>query len=217
MFRTRIKICGLTRREDVQVAVRAGADALGLVFYAKSPRAVSLEQAAGLMRELPPMVASVALFVDAQPGEIEAVVQTLGPSLLQFHGAERASFCEQFGVPYMKALHLPQPGASASAREQAMAALASQMAEHANAAAFLLDTQSDKGRGGTGERFDSALWPAQSERPLVMAGGLDASNVGRAIAACQPYAVDVSSGVESAPGLKCAAQIEKFVAAVKDA
>ncbi|MGB5326208.1 MAG: phosphoribosylanthranilate isomerase [Pseudomonadales bacterium] len=217
MYRTRIKVCGLTRSTDAQLAVRAGADALGLVFYAASPRCVDIDTALAIVQGLPPFVATVALFVDPQAAEVVAVRDQLRPSLLQFHGAESAAFCEQFDVPYMKALHLPQSQADAGERERAVAALASQMQAHSAAAAFLLDTLSERGRGGTGEAFDHSLWPHDCRRPLVLAGGLHAGNVAAAIAACRPYAVDVSSGVESAPGRKDAMAIEKFTLAVQTA
>lgn len=221
MNRTRIKICGLTRHEDVRHAVRAGADALGFVFHASSPRNVSAAQAVGLRRRMPPFVTSVALFVDPQRTAVERVLEQLRPGLLQFHGSETAGFCEQFACDYIKVLHLPMAGAQqvqgAAARESLQAELGEQIASHPNAAGFLLDTLSGRAAGGTGEKFDHSLWPSDCERPLVLAGGLRAENVGDAIAHCRPWAVDVSSGVESAPGIKDAEAIEKFVAAVQQA
>ncbi len=206
MARTRIKICGITRLQDAQAAVRAGADAIGLVFYADSPRAVSLEQAQGIATAVPAMVTTVGLFVDADPGWVAEVSDELSLGLLQFHGNEAPDYCEGFRRPWMKALRVA-PGMN----------VAAEIDRYSGGSAVLLDTYKKGVPGGTGERFDWGLVPSMPGLPLVLAGGLDADSVQDAIAATTPFAVDVSGGVETAPGIKSVQRIEAFVSAVRQA
>lgn len=206
MTRTRIKICGITRPEDAREAIASGADAIGLVFYAKSPRAVSAEQAARIVAVVPPFVSVVALFVDELPDEINRIIHCVQPDLLQFHGEEDATFCRQFGRAWMKALRV-KPGMD----------IAAACAAYDGARAVLLDSWQDGVPGGTGKTFDWQLVQGRLSLPVVLAGGLNASNVGQAITELRPVAVDVSGGVESSPGIKDAASIGQFIDAVRAA
>jgi len=201
-LRTRVKICGLTTVEAAHAAVEAGADALGLVFYGPSKRYVDPEKAAEIATVVPAFVSMVGLFVDADETSIKQVLARAPLQLLQFHGTESPAFCESFGVPYIKALRVRE---GMDIREHASA--------YSNAKAILLDTYKDKVPGGTGEVFDWSLVPELSER-IILAGGLCPENVGRAISAVKPYAVDTSGGVESAPGVKDPARIRAFIAQV---
>jgi len=187
-------------------AIHAGADALGLVFYAGSARGLSVSQAEQVVAGLPPFVTLVGLFVDAEPDEVREACERLPLGLLQFHGDETNEYCAQFGVPWIKALRV------GGGTEVDAAA-----AEYPGASGILLDTWRAGTPGGTGESFDWALVPAALPRPLVLAGGLRADNVGAAISAVHPYAVDVSGGVEASPGIKDAGKIREFVAAVEAA
>ncbi|MFI8608306.1 phosphoribosylanthranilate isomerase [Pseudomonas sp. NPDC077649] len=202
----RSKICGITRIEDALAAVAAGADAIGLVFYAKSPRAVSVEQAAAILQALPPFVTSVGLFVDMPRAELQALLQRLPLDLLQFHGDESPADCEGHGRPYIKALRV-RPGEDVAAA----------MAPYAGARGILLDTFVEGVPGGTGATFDWSLIPRQAAKPIILAGGLEAGNVAAAIRQVRPYAVDVSGGVEASKGIKDAGKIRAFVQAVRDA
>jgi phosphoribosylanthranilate isomerase len=202
----RSKICGITRIEDALAAVAAGADAIGLVFYAKSPRAVSVEQAAAILQALPPFVTSVGLFVDMPRAELQALLQRLPLDLLQFHGDESPADCEGHGRPYIKALRV-RPGEDVAAA----------MAPYAGARGILLDTFVEGVPGGTGATFDWSLVPRQAGKPIILAGGLEAGNVAAAIRQVRPYAVDVSGGVEASKGIKDAGKIRAFVQAVRDA
>jgi len=203
---TRVKICGITRPEDALAAALAGADAIGLVFYAKSPRHVGLEQAANIMRALPPFVTSVALFVNPLREEVIAVLQRVRPDVLQFHGEEPPEFCRSFGVPYLKAVRVrPETDLLQSA------------ALYADAQGLLLDAWSAGAHGGTGERFDWNLIPADMPKPPILAGGLSPANVRLAIETVKPWAVDVSSGVEVSKGIKDAALIAAFMKEAKNA
>ncbi|KFJ91731.1 N-(5'-phosphoribosyl)anthranilate isomerase [Pseudomonas sp. 1-7] len=202
----RSKICGITRIEDALAAVEAGADAIGLVFYGKSPRAVSIEQAAAILQALPPFVTSVGLFVDMPHDELQQLLQRLPLDLLQFHGDESPADCEGHGRPYIKALRV-RPGEEVSAA----------MAPYAGARGILLDTFIEGVPGGTGASFDWSLVPENAAKPIILAGGLDAGNVATAIRQVRPYAVDVSGGVESGKGIKDAGKIRAFVRAVRDA
>lgn len=210
--RTRIKICGLTRNADVVAAVDAGADAIGFVFYAKSSRAVSVARAAELARLLPPFVAPVGLFVNAEPALIEQAVAAIPHLLLQFHGDETAEACEAHHLatrrPYLRAARMA-PGF----------ALLDFATAHENAAGILLDAHVD-GYGGGGKAFDWSLIPANVPRPVVLSGGLHPANVGDGIAHVRPWAVDVSSGVETVNGprgFKDAALMRQFCQAVREA
>jgi phosphoribosylanthranilate isomerase len=204
-LRTRIKICGMTRAEDVRAAAQAGADAVGFVFYPPSPRYLGVEQAAALARTVPPFVTSVALFVNAPAQEVRAVLERVRPALLQFHGEETPEYCAQFGVPYLKACRMG-PGVDAL----------KYLTPFSAAAGWLLDSHVAE-YGGVGESFDWSLVPAERSRPLVLSGGLSAANVREAIRRVRPWAVDVSSGVEASKGIKDAAKIAAFISEVNNA
>jgi len=204
-MRTRIKICGMTRLEDVQAAARAGADAVGLVFYPPSPRFLSLDWARQLASEVPAFITTVALFVNPSAAEVYTVLERVKPSILQFHGEESPVFCAQFGVPYVKACRV-KPGVD----------LLEYLRPFSGAAGWLLDSHVEE-YGGVGERFDWSLVPAERSHPLILSGGLTRENVREAVRRVRPWAVDVSSGVESAKGIKDAAKIAAFVAEVRNA
>jgi phosphoribosylanthranilate isomerase len=203
VYRTRIKICGITRQSDALAAINAGVDALGLVFYPGSARALSLADAEAVTRGLPPFITLVGLFVDAEAGLVDEACQRLPLGLLQFHGEETDDFCRSFCRPWMKALRI--------AEDSDVPAM---IDEHPGAAAILLDTWRADQPGGTGDSFNWQQVPVNPTRPLVLAGGLNAGNVGRAISMTRPFAVDVSGGVEESPGIKSREKIEQFVAAV---
>jgi phosphoribosylanthranilate isomerase len=204
-MRVRSKICGITRVEDALAAVEAGADAIGLVFYAKSSRAVSVEQAAEIVQALPPFVTSVGLFVNMPREQLLAVLQQVPLDLLQFHGDESPAECEGYARPYIKALRV-RPGENVAAA----------MAPYAGARGILLDTFVEGVPGGTGAAFDWSLVPQGVARPIILAGGLEAHNVAAAIRQVRPYAVDVSGGVEASKGIKDAGKIRAFVKSVRD-
>ncbi|MGW8248069.1 MAG: phosphoribosylanthranilate isomerase [Acidiferrobacterales bacterium] len=199
-MRTRVKICGITRAEDAQTAARLGADAIGMVFYDASPRNISIEQARGLSRSLPPFVCRVGLFVDADPQFVKEVMELVPLDMLQFHGNESATDCDQFRKPYIKAIRM-ESGMSVSER----------MKEFSGASAMLLDTYSASVAGGSGESFDWSLVPQERPIPIILAGGLSAGNVAEAIRVVHPYAVDVSSGVERDKGIKDADKMSAFI------
>lgn len=202
-MRTRVKICGITRPEDALAAARAGADAIGLVFYAKSPRAVTMAEAQGVLRALPPFVTTVGLFVDAVPDDIREVLQSVSLDLLQFHGNEAPDQCRMYGRPYVKAVRMRETtDLTAVARS------------YHDAAGLLVDTYVEGMPGGTGRAFDWSRLPSSLSRPLILAGGLTPDNVAEAVGRVRPWAVDVSGGVESAPGVKDAARIEAFIRGV---
>ena len=203
--RTRIKICGLTREADLDVAVEAGADAVGFVLYPKSPRAVTPERAAELACRLPPFVTPVALLVNATPAETEAALVALPQALVQFHGDETRAACEAAGRPYLRAARMA-PGFD----------LVDFAAQFPSAQAILLDAHVE-GYGGGGKVFDWSLIPANVPRPVVLSGGLHAGNVIEGILQVRPWAVDVSSGVEAGKGIKDAALIRRFCEAVREA
>jgi phosphoribosylanthranilate isomerase len=205
-LRTRVKICGITRTEDAVAAVKAGCDAIGLVFYAPSPRYVSPEKAAGIVAKLPPFVSIVGLFVDAEPDEIQEVLKQVRLDLLQFHGNESPDQCSQHGMPYMKAI-----------RVKADTNLLQYAKDYRQAKALLLDTFIEGVPGGTGQPFDWSIIPDTLPLPVILAGGLTAGNVGSAIQQVQPYAVDVSGGVEINKGIKDAAKIAAFMQGVNHA
>ena len=205
MMKPRIKICGLTRAEDVDVALEAGADAIGLVFYPPSPRYVDLAVAAELARRIPPFVSIVGLFVNAEPERVRATLAALPIHLLQFHGDEDDAYCRQFDRPFMKAARV-KPGMD----------LVQYCARFPTAQAILLDAFVE-GYGGGGKVFDWSLIPSALSKPIVLSGGLDAENVGAALLQVRPAAVDVSSGVESAKGIKDAAKVRAFARAVRAA
>ena len=208
-MRTRIKICGITRATDAQAAVQAGADAIGLVFYPPSPRFLQLDQARALRDAVPPFVSTVALFVNAPAAQVCEVLERVRPSMLQFHGEETPAFCAQFDAPWIKACRV-RSGVSSGVN------LLEYLRPFSGAAGWLLDSHVEE-YGGVGERFDWSLVPAGLGRPLVLSGGLTIANVGEAVRRVRPWAVDVSSGVESAKGIKDAAMIAAFIAEVRNA
>ena len=204
-MRTRIKICGITRGEDARAAAEAGADAIGLVFYPQSPRYLSVERAVEIRDALPPFVQPVALFVNPDAAQVAQVLGRLRPGALQFHGDEPAHFCAQFGVPWIKACRV-RPGVD----------LLEYLRPFSGAMAWLLDSYVEA-YGGAGERFDWSLVPAERDRPIILSGGLARDNVAEAVRRLRPWGVDVSSGVESAKGIKDAAKIAAFIAEVRNA
>lgn len=205
-MRTRVKICGITSVGDGLAAARQGADAIGLIFHPPSPRRVTLERAAEIAASLPPFVARVAVFVNPSAEHVNAVIGACRPSLLQFHGAETPEFCRVFGVPYLRAV-----------RVRSGVDLLESLAPYEDAAGWLLDAYRDDLYGGTGERFDWGLVPSRLTRPMVLSGGLDAANVGDAVRRVRPWAVDVSSSVESAKGVKDERLIAALIAGVRNA
>lgn len=204
--RTRVKICGITRVEDAQAAAAAGADAIGFVFHPGSPRAINAETARAICAALPAFVTTVGLFVDAEPTAVQTILDVLPLDLLQFHGSETAEYCGRFARPYFKALRM---------REDIDVIATAQ--QFATARAILLDTYRADVAGGTGEIFDWRRVPNSLRDKIILAGGLTPDNVANAIAQIHPYAVDVSGGVESAPGRKDVKKIEAFIAAVRRA
>ena len=205
-MRTRVKICGITSTEDAHEAVKQGADAIGLVFYANSPRNVSAAQAAEIIARLPAFVTVVGLFVDAEASFIQAVLSQVRLDLLQFHGDESPAVCRQFSRPYMKAI-----------RVKSETNLVQYSTDYADAKALLLDAFAEGVPGGTGLVFDWSLIPHNLPLPIILAGGLNAENVGSAIEQVRPYAVDVSGGVEASKGIKDAAKIAAFMRGVRNA
>jgi phosphoribosylanthranilate isomerase len=201
---TRIKICGITRAEDALAATRSGADAIGLVFYQRSPRHVSIAQAKLLAGTLPPFVTVVGLFVNAEVAFIHEVLVNVPLDMLQFHGDETPEYCTQFNKPYLKAI-----------RVKAGVDLLQCAADFHDAKGLLLDAHVEGIPGGTGATFDWALIPKQLPLPVILSGGLDVGNVAAAIKQVRPYAVDVSSGVEASKGIKDAAKIAAFINEVK--
>ncbi|MCK9379589.1 MAG: phosphoribosylanthranilate isomerase [Sulfuritalea sp.] len=208
MTRTRIKICGITREQDLAAAVAAGADALGFVFYAPSPRHVTPERAAQLVAHVPAFVTRVGLFVNETAQAVRAVLAEVPLELLQFHGDEDAAYCSQFGRPWIKAARV-KPGFD-------LLEYASAFAGAPGVAGLLLDADVE-GYGGGGKTFDWALIPRNLPLPVILSGGLHPGNVADAVRAVRPWAVDVSSGVESARGIKDAQKITEFIAGVRDA
>lgn len=200
----RSKICGITRVEDALAAAAAGADAIGLVFYAKSPRAVSVLQAQQIIAALPPFVTTVGLFVDIARAELQQILADVPLDLLQFHGDESLAQCEGYGRPYIKALRV-RPGDD----------LVALMGQYPSASGILLDTYVEGVPGGTGLAFDWSLVPQHLPKPVILAGGLTPENVAAAIAAVKPYAVDVSGGVEASKGIKDADKVHAFIREVR--
>lgn len=205
-FTTRIKICGITRPEDAEQAAKLGADAIGLVFYGPSPRYVDIEQACAVVDVLPPFVTSVGLFVNASADEINAVLEQVNLDLLQFHGDESPEFCASFERPWIKAIRMAE-GVDLHAEAE----------RYSESSGLLLDAYHPALPGGTGESFDWTRIPADLPTTVVLAGGLSAQNVGEAIHTVQPYAVDVSGGVEAQKGIKDWGKMADFVAAVRAA
>ncbi|MDH3452765.1 MAG: phosphoribosylanthranilate isomerase [Gammaproteobacteria bacterium] len=202
-MRTRVKYCGIRNVRDAQTAVELGVDAIGLVFYAPSVRAVGVFEAAEIADTIPALVTRVALFLDATAAEVASVLQHVDVDLLQFHGAETPEFCSQFDLPYIKSIARTDHGKLAQYAER-----------YAQARALLLDSNLSGAPGGSGEIFD---WhqPLKCAKPIVLAGGLNAGNVAAAIRMLHPYGVDVSSGIEAPRGEKNAALMENFMREVK--
>ena len=196
---TRVKICGLTRSEDIDAAVAGGADAIGLVFYPPSPRSVNIEQARLLAARIPAFVTVTGLFVNPAREEVQEVLNHVPLDLLQFHGDETPAFCESFGRRWIKAVRVREPGQIESAFDQ-----------YANAAGLLVDAWDPQRYGGTGQSFNWELIPQERPMPLILAGGLSSANVTGAIRQVRPWAVDVSGGVESAKGEKDATKLTEF-------
>ena len=203
-LRTRVKICGITRPADAAAAARAGADAIGLVFYPPSPRFLSVERAREIRDALPPFVQAVALFVNPDAAQVAQVIGRVHPALLQFHGEETPAFCAQFGLPYVKACRV----------KKGVPAL-EYLRPFSQAAAWLFDSFVPE-YGGVGESFDWSLVP-NTDKPVILSGGLSSMNVAQAIRRVRPWGVDVSSGVESGKGIKDAAKIAAFIAEVRNA
>lgn len=207
VLRTRVKICGLTRLEDAVLAADLGADAVGLVFYPSSKRALSVSNAVEIRKVLPALVSAIGLFVNPTEAEVESVLKQIHLDCLQFHGEETPQFCNSFGLPYMKAIRVRE-GMD----------LLSEISRFTTSSAILLDSYDKQSAGGTGTRFDwsvAAQAVQVSGHRIVLAGGLDSSNVAAAIRQVNPYAVDVSTGVESAPGHKCPDRLQAFFNEVK--
>lgn len=204
MARVRIKFCGITRPEDAESAVALGVDALGFVFHAPSPRAVEPGRAAAIVRSLPPFVTSVGLFVNAPPEQVRRVADETGIAVIQYHGDESPEDCAAGPPAWIKAV-----------RVRAAADVVQAAERFAGARALLLDTWDPQVYGGSGKRFDWDLVPAERPRPVILAGGLDAGNVAGAIRRVQPWAVDVSGGIERDKGVKDAGRMREFVEEVR--
>ena len=202
--RTRVKICGIREPAHARIAAEAGADAIGLVFYRASPRFLEAEQAAAIAAALPPFVTAVALFVNEDPHAIRRLIHSVRIDLLQFHGDENPEFCAQFGKPFVRAVRMEE-GVD----------LVEYARRFSAARALLLDAHVPGQPGGTGTTFDWAAVPRDLPIPLILAGGLDVSNVGTAMRAMRPWAVDVSSGVEAGRGVKDPAKIVEFIRKVR--
>lgn len=204
--RTRVKICGFTRKVDALSAARLGVDAIGLVFYPPSPRSVSIEQAVDIVAALPPFVSVVALFVDERSERIREVIDNVAVDLLQFHGEESAEFCSSFSVPYIKVVRMDGQGVDLGEIEQ----------RYLGTQGLLLDAYHPDQKGGTGIQFDWNRIPPRCQTPIILAGGLNAENVTEALEIARPFALDVSSGVEVSKGIKNQAKMAKFVKEVHE-
>ena len=203
-MRCRVKVCGVTSVADVQMLCAAGVDAVGLVFYAKSKRNVSIEQASAICRAVSPFVTTVGLFLDADADFVREVLAAVPLDVLQFHGSESPDYCRQFPRPYLKAVGM-----------KGLAEGFTTYAErYTDAQGFLVDSHAPGAAGGTGEIFDWTQVPQHYAKPIILAGGLNPENVAEAMRTTQVYAVDVSSGVESAAGIKDAAKVVAFMQAV---
>ncbi len=198
-MRTRVKICGITRRQDAEFAIEKGVDALGLVFYAPSPRAVTIAQAQKIVDGLPPFITIVALFVNADKQTVLNCIESMRIDVLQFHGDESPEFCEQFSKPYLKAVRMKEK-----------VDLAELALRYTSASALLLDSFQTGVPGGTGLTFDWSMI-TEIDKPIILAGGLNVENVSMAIEKVQPYAVDVSGGVEQSKGIKDHQKISTFM------
>lgn len=205
-MRTRIKVCGITREPDALSAARQGADAIGFIFWRPSPRYVEPVRAGAIAAALPAFVTPVCVFVDPTPAEVRSVLESVPAATLQFHGDESPEFCAQFARPYIKA-----------ARMKAGLDLIKYFAPHGAASAWLIDAFDERTYGGTGAPFDWNLLPGELARPWILSGGLSVENVTEAVRRLRPWGVDVSSGVESAKGIKDAEKIAAFISGVRNA
>ena len=205
MMKTRIKFCGMTRQQDIQTAIALGVDALGFVFVESSARNIDIETAMSLTQKIPPFVVKVGLFMNSQATEIENVINNVKLNLLQFHGDEEEPFCKQFGMPYLKAV----PMASTLSLSEFCQA-------YSSATGFLLDSHAKGEMGGSGKQFSWRKIPENIDKPMILAGGLSAENVAEAIRIVRPYAVDVSSGIETSKGIKDPVKMRQFVKEVKN-
>ncbi len=205
-MRTRVKICGITRFDDAAAVVEHGADAIGFVFYARSPRNIAIERAAEIVRRLPPYLTTVGLFVNAEDDLVRRVIDTVGIDLLQFHGDEPPEVCKRYARPWMRAIRM-KPGTDLVAQRRAFG----------EGRGLLLDAYMPGVPGGTGETFNWDLIPPELAGEIVLAGGLNANNVGDAIRRVRPYAVDVSGGVEADKGIKDPHKIKAFIEEVRRA
>lgn len=209
---TRVKICGITSVRDAEIAAAYGADAIGLVFYPKSPRYVSPDCATAIANAVGPFVSVVALFVNAASNEVKRILEQVSVQVLQFHGSESAEFCQQFAVPYIKAIKVPLPEAQTEAAVSVVQQTVIREAQlHPQATGLLLDALHKKQHGGTGQKFDWRCVPSTSRFRWILAGGLTPDNVATAIAQVKPYAVDVSTGVESKPDVKDDKKLKAFI------
>ena len=225
----RVKFCGMTRSEDAMAAAALGVDAIGIVLARVSKRFAGIDNARAIRRALPPFVAAVTLFMDDEPAFIAEAVARIRPDLLQFHGSEEAPDCVRYGLPYLKAVPMGTSGRSPSAPGRSPSAAKAMdgrerpseadwrcvVAAHPQAAGFLFDGNAAGEQGGSGRRFDWSQLPRDLPTPVIVAGGLTPENVGEAIRTARPYAVDVSGGIESAPGVKDMDKMRRFVAAVR--
>jgi len=207
LFRTRVKFCGMTRSGDVRLASELGVDAVGFVFAASSPRRVHPQQARMMRQALGPLVDAVALFMDNDVDEVRKAIRLVRPTLLQFHGREDDAFCRGFGVPYVKAI--PMGGETPTA--------AMLRSRYPGAVGFLFDANAPGAPGGSGTRFDWTRLPTDLQTPVLLAGGLDPGNVFEAVTTVLPWGVDVSSGIESEPGIKDGERMRRFVEEVRRA
>ena len=205
MNRVRVKICGITRPADGVMVAQAGADAIGLVFYQQSQRFVSVENANRIIRELPPFISTVGLFVNSTASEIRSVLSYVNLDILQFHGEERPEDCSQFGKPWLKAI-----------RMQAGVNLPKLAEDYAHSSGLLLDSYVPGQAGGTGQTFDWNTVSKGLKKPVILAGGLHSANVKEAILKLSPYAVDVSTGVESDIGIKESIKVAGFIRQVRE-
>ena len=199
-MRTRVKYCGISKPQDALLAAELGVDAVGLVFYPPSPRALDLKSAQEIVLALPPFVSIVALFLDPSAAQVTRVMERMQIDVLQFHGQESPEFCQSFGYPYIKAIGMAKPAVFEQVQQL-----------HGSAKAFLLDSHEHGAAGGTGEAFNWAKQAPQTSKPLILAGGLRVDNVAAGIRQLKPYGVDVSSGIESARGVKDHALMRKFM------
>ena len=200
----RVKFCGITRAEDAHAAVSLGADALGFVFYAPSPRCIDVARAVAIARALPPFVCKVGLFVNADANEVDAVCRAVSLDVVQYHGDETPEACARAPRPWIKAI-----------RVRPELDIAQECARYGDASAWLFDTYDEKLYGGSGKAFDWQLLPQHNRRPIILAGGLTPDNVGHAIRTAAPYAVDVSGGIEAAKGIKDYDKMRNFIAEVQ--